>query len=54
MEEVSIFVNLANSFLSTIKFTREMSSERAVFVYAEVFKAPRLAAFFILSLRKQT
>ena len=43
MEEVSIFVNLANSFHSTIKFTREMSSERAVFVYAEVFKAPRLS-----------
>ena len=31
MEEVSIFVNFANSFHTTIKFTCEMSSERAVF-----------------------
>ena len=33
MEEVSIFVNFANSLHPTIKFTCEVSSERAVFIY---------------------
>ena len=42
MEEVSIFVNFASSFHPTIKFTCEMSSERAVFLDTEVFKGPRL------------
>ena len=32
MQEVSSFVNFANTFRPTIKFTFEMSSERAVFV----------------------
>ena len=32
MEEVSIFVNLANSFHPTINFTCEMPSEGAVFL----------------------
>lgn len=40
MEEVSIFVNFP-----TIKFTCEMSSERAVFLETEVFKGPRLPPF---------
>jgi len=48
MEEVSIFVNFANSFHSTIKFTCEMSSERAVFLDTEVFKGPRLSTLKIL------
>ena len=48
MEEVSIFVNFANSFHSTIKFTCEMSSERAVFLDTEVFKGPRLSSLRIL------
>ena len=48
MEEVSIFVNFANSFHPTIKFTCEMSSERAVFLDTEVFKGPRLSSLGIL------
>ena len=48
MEEVSIFVNFANSFHPTIKFTCEMSSERAVFLDTEVFKGPRLSTLKIL------
>ena len=45
MEEVSIF---ANSFGPTIKFTCEMSSERAVFLDTEVFNRPRLSTLRIL------
>ena len=48
MEEVFIFVNFANSFHSTIKYTCEMSSERAVFLDTEVFKGPRLSTLKIL------
>ena len=48
MEEVSIFVNYANSFHSTIKFTYGMSSERAVFLDTEVFKGPYLSTLKIL------
>ena len=48
MEEVSIFVNFANSFHPTIKFTCEMSSEHAVFLDTEVFKGPRLSTLKIL------
>ena len=48
MEEVSIFVNFANSFYPTIKFTCEMSSEQAVFLDTEVFKGPRLSSLGIL------
>jgi len=42
MEEVSNFANFANSFHPTIKFTCEMSSERAVFLDTEVhvFRGP--------------
>ena len=43
MEEVSVFVNFANSFHPTINFTCEMSSERAVFLDTDVFKGPRLS-----------
>ena len=48
MEEVSISVNFANSFHPTIKFTCEMSSQRAVFLDIEVFKGPRLSTLKIL------
>ena len=48
MQEVSNFVNFANSFHPTIKFTCEMSSERAVFLDTEVFKVPRLSTNKIL------
>ena len=48
MEEVSIFVDFANSFHPKIKFTCEMSSERAVFLDTEVFKGPRLSSLGIL------
>ena len=48
MEEVSIFVNIANSLDPTIKFTCEMSSERAVFLDTEVFKGPRLSTLRII------
>ena len=47
MEEVSIFVNFANSFHPTINFTCEMSSEHAVFLDTDVFK-PRLSTLRIL------
>ena len=49
--EVSDFVNFANSFHHTIKFTCEMSSERAVFLDTEVFKGPRLSTLKILDLQ---
>ena len=48
MEEVSIFVNFANSFHTTIKFTCEISSESAVFLDTEVFKGPHLSSLRIL------
>ena len=48
MEEVSNFVNFANSFHPTINFTCEMSSERTVFFDTEVFKGPRLSTLRIL------
>ena len=48
IEEVSIFVNFANSFHPTIKFTCEMSSERAVFLDTEVFRGLRLSSLGIL------
>jgi len=46
-EEVSIFVDFANSFHPTIKFACEMSSECAVFLDTEVFKGPRLSSLRI-------
>ena len=48
MEEVSNFVNFANSFHPTINFTCGMSSERTVFFDTEVFKGPRLSSLRIL------
>ena len=45
MEDVSIF---ANSFAPTIKFTREISSECAVFLDTEVFNRPRLSTLRIV------
>ena len=48
MEEVSIFVNFANSLDPTIKFTCEMSIERAVFLDTELFKGPRFSTLRIL------
>ena len=49
--EVSEFVNFANSFHHSIKFTCEMSSERAVFLDTEVFKGPRHSTHKILDLQ---
>ena len=49
MEEVSIFVNFVNSLDPTIKFTCEMSSERAVFLDTELFKGPRSSTLRILA-----
>ena len=51
MKEVTDFVNFANSFHPTIKFTCEMSSERTVFLDTEVFKGPRLTTLKILDLQ---
>ena len=53
MQEVSNFVNFANTFHPTIKFTSEMSSQRAVFLDTEleVFKGPRLTTHKILDLQ---
>ena len=48
IEEVSSFVNFANSFHPTINFSCEMSSERGVFLDTEVFKGPRLSTLRIL------
>ena len=39
MKEVSIFVNFANSFHPTIKFTCEMTSERSVFLDTDIQSA---------------
>ena len=35
------FIEFANSFHTTIKFTHEMSSEKIVFLDTDVFKGPR-------------
>ena len=39
--EINDFVDFANLFHTTIKFTHEMSSEKIVFLDTEVFKGPR-------------
>ena len=44
-------LNFANTFHPTIKFTCEMSSQRAVFLDTEVFKGPRLTTHKILDLQ---
>ena len=48
MEEVSIFVNIADSFYPMINFTCEMSSESGVFLDTDVFKGLRLSTLRIL------
>ena len=50
MKEVYNFVDFANTSHPSIKFTCEMSSERAVFLDTEVFKGPRLSTHQILDL----
>ena len=50
MKEVYNFVELANTFHPTIKFTCQMSSERTVILDTEVFKGPRLSTHQILDL----
>ena len=42
-KEISHFVDFANSFHATIKFTHEMSSDKIVFLDTEVFNGPRFA-----------
>ena len=49
--EVTKFVNFANSFHPTIKFTCEMSPENAVFLDTEVFKGPRFSTLKFLDVR---
>ncbi|XP_044167639.1 uncharacterized protein LOC122951676 [Acropora millepora] len=50
--EVNNFVEFANSFHTTIKFTHEMSSEKIVFLDTEVFKGPRFITDKILDVEK--
>ena len=50
-QEISNFVDFANRFHATIKFTCEMSSERAVFLDTEIFKGPRFASNKILDVQ---
>ena len=42
-KEISNFIDFANSFHATIKFTHEVSSEKIVFLDTEVYKGPRFA-----------
>ena len=49
--EVKTFVDFANSFHPTIKFTYELSSSKAVFLDTEVFKGPRFSTLNILDIR---
>ena len=51
MQEVSNFVNFANTFHPTIKFNWQISSERAVFLDTEVFKGTRISTHKILDLQ---
>ena len=48
---VTNFVNFANSFHPTIKFTCEMSPGNAVFLDTEVFKGPRFSTLKVLDVR---
>ena len=50
-KEVTDFVNFANSFHPTIKFTCERSSDRTVFLDTEVFKGPLLTTLKTLDIR---
>ena len=49
-EEVKTFVDFANSFHPTIKFTYELSSSKAIFLDTEVFKGPRFSTVNILDI----
>ena len=51
MKKVTDFVNFANSFHPTIKFTCEMSSNHMVFLDTEVYKGPRLTTLKTLDLK---
>ena len=51
VREVTDFVNFANSFHPTIKFTCEMSSDRTVFLDTEVYKGPCLTTLKTLDLK---
>ena len=48
MEEISIFVDFANSHHPTIKFTWKMSPAHAVVLDTEIFKGPCLSTLKIL------
>ena len=50
-EEVKTFVDFANSFHPTIKFTYELSSSKALFLDTEVFKGPHFSTLNILAIR---
>ena len=50
-QEINSFVDFANRFHATIKFTREMSSERAVFLGTEVFTGHRFASNKVLDVQ---
>ena len=50
-QEIDSFIDFANRFHTTIKFTCEMSSEHAVFLDTEVFKGPRFASNKILDVQ---
>ena len=49
--EINNFVEFANSFHTTIKFTHEMSSKKIVFLDPEVFKGPRFITDKILDVQ---
>ena len=50
-QEIDTFIDFANRFHTTIKFTCEMSSEHAVFLDTEVFKRPCFASNKILNVQ---
>ena len=49
--EINNFIEFANSFHTTIKFTHEMSSEKIVFLDTEVFNGPRFITDKILDVQ---
>ena len=49
--EINNFIEFANSFHTTIKFTHEMSSEEIVFLDTEIFKGPRFITDKILDVQ---
>ena len=50
-QEIDGLIDFANRFHATVKFTCEMSSERAVFLDTEVSKAPRFASNKVLDIQ---